>query len=174
MDTSINRLSLACALCVALLVLGSSPMSGQNVPCHEVLRELHRSELGGRIRGTEAGRVAAKLRTSSAWVDRCATVYGRRLKDREQATKRRESQEPIWELHEPGEIGREELEAGEVVIQSAPYKDKARLRAFVEREEDWQPFQANEWQPNPGKKWSPYLYDPHRTVPDDVPGIVRD
>ena len=105
-DTSINRSSFAAALCAALLAMTSDPMAAQQVPCHEVLRELHRSELIGRLGGPEPGRVAAKLKTSSAWVDRCATLYGRRLKDRERARKRRESQEPIWELHEPGEIAR--------------------------------------------------------------------
>ncbi len=146
----------------------------QRIPCGTVLRELHRVEVRGSTDGGDPGRIAKSLGTTSAWVEKCAAVYGRRLKTDLGARSRREAQERVWEEREPEEVAREErLTEGDVVVDPAPYRDKVRQRGFSRSKEDWEPYQHRAWGPNTGKQWSPYLVDPYRAAPDDVGGVVR-
>lgn len=164
------------ALLVAILLAGgAADVLAQRVPCPEVVRALSRGEVRGRPRTASAQEVAKALGTSSAWVERCAVAYGRRVDRGELSSQGREVHERNWESREPEEIGREEKEtADDVVVDALPYKDKARQRAFSRGEEEWAPAEADAWKPNTGRQWSPYISDPHRTMPDDVEGVIRD
>ncbi len=138
----------------------------QKIPCGTVLRELHRVERRGAIDGGDPGRIAKSLRTTAAWVEKCAAVYGRRLQTDLDARSRRELQERVWEEHESEEVGREERATeGDVVVDPVPYRDKARQRGFSRREEDWSPYQHRAWSPDYGDEWSPQVVDPHRAAP---------
>lgn len=169
--------SLALVATAILMVAGVAlPASGQKVPCPSVVREMHRIELRNGNRAPTAELVAKSLGTSAAWVERCAETYGRRLQVDELASDRRERYERDWESNEAEEVGREEREtADDVVVDVIPrYRDKRRQRGFRANEQDWLPEEHDPWEPNAGRQWSPYLYDPYRTEPDDLEGVVRD
>lgn len=146
----------------------------QRVPCQTVLHELHRIERRQNGRPANARRVAEMLGTKDTWVEKCASMYGRRLEMDFASAERRENQERRWEESEPEEVGREERATkGDVVMAPAPYRDKARQRGFTLGEQDWEPYQQRAWEPNAGRQWQPYIVDPHRSEPDDVPGLKR-
>lgn len=172
------------ATAVLVLVLSTSASFAQRVPCTEVLRKLSRVE-GVGIRGADdSHQVAKSLGTTSSWVEKCASLYGRRLRSRPGSRSRREAEERYWEQNEPEEIAREDRETdGDVIVDPAPYRDKARQRgfslsknldSFEDPEHLWSPYEHQPWSPNTGKRWSPYPIDRHRTIPDDVPGLLRD
>ncbi len=160
-----------------LIVLSSvhvAPTLGQRLPCTTVLRELHKVEQLGGLRGGDPGRIAKTLGTTTAWVERCASAFGRRLQSPGSSERRRLQQEPLWESSEPDELAREELDTeSDVLVNAVPYRDKARARGFNRNADDWRPFELQGWEPST-RQWSPYLYDPQRTKNDPVPGLVRE
>ena len=148
------------------------PVLAQKVPCTTVLRELHRAERFGALRGGDPGRIAKTLGTSADWVERCADVYGRRLQARA-GGQRRAQRELAWESDEYEEVAAEEIETdGDVVVDPPRYRDKVRQREFTRRDEDWEPYTQDAWKPNTGKKWAPDVIDPHRAMPSDVDGLI--
>ncbi len=160
---------------IALLIgLFAVPTSAQRIPCTKVLSELHRVERAGALHGGDPGRIAKSLGTTTAWVEKCAHSYGRRLQWRPRATQRRLLQEPVWEAEEVGEVGEEERETeDDILVNPIPYKDKERARAAMRRKQAWSPYEHGPWEVK-NKVWSPYLVDPHRTHPNDAPGLIRD
>jgi hypothetical protein len=156
------------SIAVASTILVATTAWGQRIPCTTVLRELHRAELRGEIRGADARRVALDLGTSTVWVAKCAAVYGRRLRGASEASESREFQDSYWESEELDETAREEREtAGEVAIAPAPYRDSARQRGFLRNEKEWAPQEHSPWEPDTGHEWSPFIDDPFRTLRGD-------
>lgn len=163
-----NIIRRASTLSAALAVLATGVAWGQRVPCTTVLRELHRAERDGEFRGADARVVAVDLGTTSAWVAKCAAVYGRRLRGTSESAENREFLDSAWESREPDETAQEEREtAGEVAVDPAPYRDGARQRAFLRSRKEWAPYEHPGWQPDTGHEWSPYIDDPHRTMDGD-------
>lgn len=157
----------------ALVATANLPALAQKVPCSKVLRRLNTAELKGDVRGADPRRVAIALGTSEAWVERCAAVYGRRLRLDSDEVRHREDYDPKWESDEVDETSREELEtSGDVAYDPNPYRDKARQRAFLRNRRDWVPFEHTPWEPNTGHEWSPYIDDPMRMLEDDGMGRV--
>ena len=145
----------------------------RKIPCTKVLSELHRVERFGALHGGDPGRIAKSLGTTTAWVEKCASTFGRRLQYRPRATQRRLLQEPIWESAEEEELGEEERETeDDILVNPIPYRDKVRARNAARRKQDWRPYEHGAWEIK-NKAWSPYLTDPHRSSPDDAPGLVR-
>lgn len=161
-------MSLAVTVCA---VAASAPVLANNVPCATVLRKLQQVERGGDTRGADPRRVAISLGTSVAWVERCATVHGRRLRLGPEERRSREVFDPRWESDEPEETAREELETeGDVAFRPNPYKDKVRQREFLRNEREWQPFEKQPWEPHTGYAWEPFVDDPLRMYRDDGMG----
>ena len=146
------------------------PADAQGRPdCTEVLRQLHRA--GGRDgAGTpDASRIATKLGTDSAWVERCAASYGRRVKPHE--PKRGEGGEGLTakaESREYEEVAREERGEPENYAQGDPdnYKDRDRMRGVdPDSSAEWEPYLTHEWSPYVTHEWTPFILD------DDDPGV---
>lgn len=146
------------------------PADAQGRPdCTQVLRQLHR--VGGRDgAGTpDAARIAAKLGTDSAWVERCAATYGRRVKPRDR--KPSEAGAGLTakaESREYEEVAKEERDMQENYAQGDPddYKDRDRLRGIdPDSSAEWEPYLTHQWEPYVTHEWSPYILD------DDDPGV---
>jgi hypothetical protein len=137
--------------------------------CAQVLRQLHR--VGGRDgAGTPASaRIAAKLGTDSAWVERCAATYGRRVKPRDRkVTEGDEGLTAKAESREYEETAREEYHEDENYAQGDPddYKDRDRQRGInPDSSAEWEPYLTHEWAPYVTHEWAPFLRD------DDDPGF---
>lgn len=158
---------------VLFLTAASTPVLANKVPCATVLRRLQQVERVGDVRGADPRRVALSLGTSVAWVERCATAHGRRLRVGREEIRNPEVFAPRWESDEPEETASEELATeGEVAFAPNPYKDKVRQREFLRNRKDWRPFEHTPWQPNTGHEWYPYVEDPLRTMEDDGMGRV--
>lgn len=164
------------AVLAAALLLGAAltvpPAVAQGRPdCAAVVRAMHRLQKRGGGRVQDANRVALHLNTDSAWVERCAHSYGRRIKtaartadDRDRLTRRRESEE--YE-----EMAREEMEmfANEVQedLRDGVYANRDKGRGInPDSSAEWEPFLTHEWQPFVTHEWrGPFIRD------DDDPGF---
>jgi hypothetical protein len=159
---------------VALLALllscaaGAAPAAAQGRPdCAAVMRVMHRLSHGTST--PDASDVASQLHTDSAWVEKCAGSYGRRL--RPAARKHSEDGEDLTEareLQEYEEVAREEAgqQANEVQedLRNGVYATKDR-GIDPDSSAEWEPYITHEWSPYVTHEWSPYLRD------DDDPGF---
>lgn len=159
---------LSVALCTGLGL--PAPAGAQGRPdCTEVLRQLHR--ISGRDgAGTpDAARIATKLGTDSAWVERCASSYGRRVKPRE--PKHLEGDAGLTakaESREYEEVAREERDMQENYAQGDPDDGKIRDRMRgidPDSSAEWEPYLTHQWEPYVTHEWTPFILD------DDDPGV---
>jgi len=160
---------------VVTLLLLVGPASAQRIPCTEVVHEMNRLSGAGSSRGDDAEHLARRLNTTPQWVEKCASIYGRRLKTLPMDSDERVRREEEWESEEPIEVGREELETqGDVFSRSARDRDRARQREMSRLQQEWEPVEHQPWEPNLGHAWNPYLVDQQREPKVEVPGLVTD
>jgi hypothetical protein len=163
----------AAAFLTAAGGLAAVPVEAQRVPCPKVLSAINRAERGGITHRGDPVRIGQQLDASPLWVEKCASIYGRRLSRAAPGAEKRLSQEEGWESRERRELSREELEVrGDVLVDPAPYRDKARQRSFNEFAEDWEVSERG-WRPDYGDEWSPYIVDTQREPEYEVPGLNK-
>lgn len=164
------RVLVVLLLCAALAGAVPPPAPAQGRPaCSSVIRQLHRTT--GRDGGgtADADVIARKLGTDSAWVERCATSYGRRVKPR--ARRHTEGDEGLTakqEAREYEEVAREERDMEENRVQGDPdnYKNRDRARGIdPDSSAEWEPYLTHQWQPYVTHEWAPFIRD------DDDPGF---
>ncbi len=148
---------------LAVLAL-SSPVLARRIPCTEVLSELDHIVSQPGVASPDPIKVARRLDTEPAWVERCAALFGRRLK-RNAPTHglSPEDEEERWESEEPEEQAPEDKEArGENYFPQLENdtKDRRNLKKFNgDSSNEWDITEHDPWQPDTGKEWTPFLRD---------------
>lgn len=154
-------------LLLALLVVPAvSPTAAgaQGRPhCSQVLRELHRRH-GSDGAIPDAARIATRLGTDSAWVEKCAATYGRRVKAKVRRPTENDSPALTAKIEEKEfeETAREERNQQANIVQGDldNYKDRDRIRQIdPDSSAEWEPYITHEWRPYVGHEWAPYLLD---------------
>jgi hypothetical protein len=155
---------IAAAVVAGILSMLSFPavVSAGRVPCHEVLSELDRvaARSPGRVPGAE--RIARRLGTHPLWIERCAQIYGRRVRISVPPDGQTlEDYAEHWESTELDEVAPEEKRAqGEVY--EGDVKDEKRLpRKFNADAHEWLPDDSMQkpWVPRMQRGWQPTLLD---------------
>jgi hypothetical protein len=160
---------------VLLLPLLGGGAVAQRIPCSEVMHEINRLSGAGSSRHDDAEYLARRLKTSLVWVEKCASIYGRRLKTVPLDSDERVRREELWESEEPVEVGRDELEArGEALSRVTRERDRARQRQMNQLHQEWEPAEHEPWESNLGHTWNPYLVDQQREPRVQIPGLVTD
>jgi hypothetical protein len=160
------RRALLLALPLALLVASTPvrPARAQGRPdCAEVLRALHHRP-GDDEGKPDAAKIASKLGTDSAWVEKCAAAYGRRVKHKEPRPSEDDSQSLTAKVEEKEfeETAREERDQQANIVQGDldNYKDRDRIREIdPDSSAEWEPYITHEWEPDTGHQWEPYILD---------------
>jgi hypothetical protein len=148
------------ALVFCVLCLGAATAEARRVSCTDVLGVLDRMSDDGEGKPPEAERVAQLLQTSSAWVHRCASTYGRRVTmppNKEESEP--EDDEERVEGDEPEELAPEEKKASGDVYEGEVQDEKRRPRRFGEDAHEWQPAMQKPWETETGDEWQPTLLD---------------
>jgi len=158
---------------VALAPLLGGTAAAQRPPCAEVVHEMNHLANAGSARGNDAEHLARRLKTTPLWVEKCASIYGRRLRNVPTDSDERVRREEKWESEEATEVGREELEAqGDVLTRAPRERDRARQRQMNQVQQEWEPVEHAPWEPNLGHDWNPYLVDEQREPKVVIPGQV--
>ena len=161
-------LPLAAALVLAALTAMPEPSVAQGRPdCTKVLRKMHRASSRGS--SPDAQKIARALGVESAWVERCAEVYGRKVKTDD--TKDRNAEGQFSERVEEQfleNLAREEKDTlGDTyfTVIDNDLQDRRKLKRVREADSinEWEPMETHEWGPNLGHQWRPYMHD------DDLP-----
>ena len=138
-------------------------------PCASVVRQIHRTTGHNGGGKADADVIARKLKTDSAWVERCAVSYGRRVKPRDRRhTEGDADLTARREFREYEEVAREERDMEENYVQGDPdnYKDRDRARGIdPDSSAEWEPYLTHQWQPYVTHEWAPFIRD------DDDPGF---
>jgi len=160
----------------AALLLGvavaAPPVVAQGRPdCAAVVRAMHKLKKRGGGRTLDSARIAIQLDTDSAWVERCAASYGRRI----HAASRQEPDQDVLsarrEAEEYEELAREEMEqfANRVQedLRDGVYANRNKGHGpNPDSSAEWEPFITHEWRPYVTHEWTgPFIRD------DDDPGF---
>ena len=148
--------------CASIMLLGSpSAVQAASIPCKTVVAELDRVISQSGSHEPDSFRVARRLGVDRLWVERCAEVYGRRLKHTASTSDlEREKYEEQREAEEPSEIGREEKEAGgEASSSQVPEEEekRSRVQKVPPTMHEWDPTLTGEWDPVFKSDWEPFL-----------------
>jgi hypothetical protein len=161
-------LHLAAALTV-VMAAGAPAASAQGRPdCATIVRQMHRITGHDGAGTPDSSALARKLGTDSAWVERCAHSYGRRVK--KQPREPGESDEGLTapqEAREYDEVAREERDQQANRVRGNPENSKGldRVRGVdPDSSAEWEPFITHEWEPYVTHEWAPFIPD------DDHPG----
>lgn len=161
-----RALLLALPLMLLTALAPVRPAVAQGRPdCTEVLREFHHHH-GSDSGLPDAAKIASKLETDAAWVEKCAATYGRRVKAKDAKPTEDDSQGLTAKVEEKEfeETGREERddETDTNVAQGdeGTYKDRDRVREIdPDSSAEWEPYLTHEWEPKTSHEWEPYLLD---------------
>ena len=162
--------SLVLLLAFVGVLVGAAPVVAQGRPdCAAVLRAIHRITGRPGAHTPDPSDVASKLHTDSAWVEKCASTYGRRL--RQAPLKHAEGGTDLSEAREEREY--EEVAREEAEQQANKVQEDLRNGVYATGERgidpdssaEWEPFITHEWEPYITHEWSPYIHD------DDDPGF---
>lgn len=148
-------------LSVSTMLVGSPPpLQAAGVPCKKVVEELDRIVSRHGSEAADAFRVSRRLRVDRLWVERCAEVYGRRLRHTASTSDlEREKYEEGRESQEPEEVGREERGAGEEPLAEAAEEQerRSRVQKIPPTMHEWDPALSNEWDPVFRPDWAPFV-----------------
>lgn len=155
---------IVCAFFPLAVLALPSPVLAHRIPCTDVLSELDHIVSQPGVTTPDPLKVARRLETEPSWVERCAALYGRRVK-RDVPTHglTREEEEERWESEEPEEQAPEDKEArGENYFPQLENdaKDRRELKRFnADSSNEWDIQEQKPWEPDTGKEWTPFLHD---------------
>ena len=150
-------------LCIALLVPAASVWAQKHrVPCAELVGEFDRVVSRPGIGEIDPIKVGKKVGVDPKWVERCASVFGRRVsRPPRRAGLAKEDQDIAWESEEQEEFAQEEFETRNdryVQTLEGDVQKRRHLQRFGgDSSAEWNPIFTNQWRPTTSMEWKPYM-----------------